>query len=103
MRERPTDHSLLGRQYSLVGDAELEQGAVWEAVLDPQVATLGEVVWVVDMNRQSLDRVAPEIQTSRFEQIFAAAEWQVITVRWGKRLRALFDRPGGRLCVSGSR
>jgi pyruvate dehydrogenase E1 component len=95
LRERPTDHSLLGRQYSLVGDAELDEGAVWEAVLDPQVATLGEVVWVVDMNRQSLDRVAPEIQTSRFEQIFAAAGWQVITVRWGKRLRALFDRPGG--------
>jgi pyruvate dehydrogenase E1 component len=95
LEERPTDHSPLGRQYSLVGDAELDEGAVWEAVLDPQVATLGEVVWVVDMNRQSLDRVAPEIQTSRFEQIFAAAGWQVIPVRWGKQLRELFDRPGG--------
>ena len=95
LRERPTDPSLLGRQYSLLGDAELDEGAVWEAVLDPQVTTLGEVVWVVDMNRQSLDRVAPEIQTSRFEQIFAAAGWQVVPVRWGTRLRALFDRPGG--------
>ena len=43
------------------GDAELDEGAVWEAVLDPMVAELGEVVWVVDLNRQSLDRVVPNI------------------------------------------
>ena len=49
-----------GRQWSLVGDAELDEGAVWEAVLDPMVAELGEVVWVVDLNRQSLDRVVPD-------------------------------------------
>src|SRR6185436_9310825 len=39
-----------GRQYSLVGDAELDEGAVWEAVLDPMVAGLGEVCWIVDLN-----------------------------------------------------
>jgi len=42
-----------GRHYSLVGDAELDEDAVWEAVLDPGVAELGEVVWIVDLNRQS--------------------------------------------------
>ena len=41
-----------GRQYSLVGDAELDEGAVWEAILDPSVRHLGEIVWIVDMNRQ---------------------------------------------------
>src|SRR3954465_6437036 len=46
-----------GRQVSLVGDAELDEGAVWEAIVDPMVARLGEVMWVVDLNRQSLDRV----------------------------------------------
>ena len=50
-----------GRQYSLLGDAELDEGAVWEAVVDPGVAELGEIVWVVDVNRQSLDRVVPLI------------------------------------------
>src|ERR1700678_3335844 len=50
-----------GRQYSLLGDAELDEGAVWEAIVDPAVAELGEVVWVVDVNRQSLDRVVPLI------------------------------------------
>jgi transketolase N-terminal domain/subunit len=50
-----------GRQFSLVGDAELDEGAVWEAVLDPMIADLGEIVWIVDFNRQSLDRVVPNI------------------------------------------
>src|SRR6201996_1532747 len=48
-----------GRQYSLVGDAELDEGAVWEAIADPGVAELGELTWIVDFNRQSLDRVVP--------------------------------------------
>ncbi|MCW3014733.1 MAG: aceE1, partial [Solirubrobacterales bacterium] len=43
-----------GRQYSLLGDAELDEGAIWEAVLDVSVQDLGEVVWIVDLNRQSL-------------------------------------------------
>lgn len=85
----------LGRQYSLVGDAELDEGAIWEAILDPQVSSLGEVVWVVDLNRQSLDRVAPRIQTSRFESMFEAAGWQVLTVKWGPFITSLFDLPGG--------
>ncbi|HET6502907.1 MAG TPA: 1-deoxy-D-xylulose-5-phosphate synthase N-terminal domain-containing protein, partial [Amycolatopsis sp.] len=48
-----------GRQYSVLGDAELDEGAVWEAILDPAVAELGEIVWIVDVNRQSLDRIVP--------------------------------------------
>jgi pyruvate dehydrogenase E1 component len=54
-----------GRQYSLVGDAELDEGAVWEALMDPVVAELGELVWIVDFNRQSLDRVVPNISATR--------------------------------------
>jgi pyruvate dehydrogenase E1 component len=84
-----------GRQYSLVGDAELDEGAVWEAVLDPSVRDLGEVVWIVDANRQSLDRVVPEIAVSRLAGMFATAGWQVLTAKYGSMLRNLFDRPGG--------
>lgn len=86
----------LGRQYSLVGDAELDEGAVWEAILDPAVQELGEVVWIVDMNRQSLDRVVPNIAAGRLGAMFSAAGWQVITVRFGKLLEQLFARAGGR-------
>ncbi|RZT87091.1 pyruvate dehydrogenase E1 component [Pseudonocardia sediminis] len=84
-----------GRQYSLVGDAELDEGAVWEAILDPMVSELGEVVWIVDLNRQSLDRVVPNIGAPRIEGMFAAAGWQVLTVKYGHLLHELFDRPGG--------
>jgi len=84
-----------GRQYSLVGDAELDEGAVWEAVLDPGVAELGEIVWIVDLNRQSLDRVVPNIAADKLQGMFAAAGWQVITLKYGHLLDELFTRPGG--------
>lgn len=84
-----------GRQFSLVGDAELDEGAVWEAIVDPTVAELGEIVWIVDMNRQSLDRVVPNIAANRLEMMFGAAGWQVITVKFGKVLDRLFGLAGG--------
>ena len=84
-----------GRQYSLLGDAELDEGACWEAIGDPMVADLGEVVWIVDLNRQSLDRVVPGIGTPRLQGMFEAAGWQVLTVKYGHRLEDLFARTGG--------
>ncbi|GAB3128590.1 pyruvate dehydrogenase [Tsukamurella serpentis] len=84
-----------GRQYSLVGDAELDEGAVWEAVVDTSVAELGEIVWIIDLNRQSLDRVVPNIAAARLESMFSAAGWQVLTVKFGTLLESLFTRPGG--------
>jgi pyruvate dehydrogenase E1 component len=84
-----------GRQYSLVGDAELDEGAVWEAILDPAVAELGEIVWIIDLNRQSLDRVVPNIAAERLQGMFEAAGWQVLTLKYGRLLEQLFARPGG--------
>ena len=84
-----------GRQYSLVGDAELDEGAVWEAILDPGVAELGELAWIVDLNRQSLDRVVPNIAAGRLQGMFGAAGWQVLTLKYGQLLTSLFARPGG--------
>ncbi|MBY4402153.1 pyruvate dehydrogenase [Rhodococcus fascians] len=84
-----------GRQYSLVGDAELDEGAVWEAIIDPGISELGEIVWIVDLNRQSLDRVVPNIAARRLEKMFDAAGWQVISVKFGRLLENLFARPGG--------
>jgi pyruvate dehydrogenase E1 component len=84
-----------GRQYSLLGDAELDEGAVWEAIMDPMVGQLGELVWVVDLNRQSLDRVVPNIAADKLQGMFAAAGWQVITLKYGQLLTELFTRSGG--------
>jgi pyruvate dehydrogenase E1 component len=84
-----------GRQVALLGDAELDEGACWEAIVDPVVPHLGEVLWVVDLNRQSLDRIVPDIAAGRIASMFEAAGWHTITVKYGRRLQALFERDGG--------
>ncbi len=84
-----------GRFVSLLGDAELDEGAIWEAVIDPAVARMGELLWVVDLNRQSLDRVVPDIQIAKLQGMFAAAGWQVVVLKWGRLISQLFERPGG--------
>ena len=84
-----------GRHVAIVGDAELDEGAVWEALVDPMVPSLGEVLWIVDVNRQSLDRVVPDIAAGRIGKMFEAAGWHTVTVKYGSQLRELFERPGG--------
>jgi pyruvate dehydrogenase E1 component len=84
-----------GRQVALLGDAELDEGAIWEALVDPMVPMLGEVLWIVDLNRQSLDRIVPDIAAGRIGAMFEAAGWQTLTVKYGRRLRELFARDGG--------
>jgi pyruvate dehydrogenase E1 component len=76
-----------GRQIALIGDAELDEGACWEAIADPMVARLGEVMWVVDLNRQSLDRVVPDIAAGRIAAMFEAAGWHTVMVKYGPRLQ----------------
>ena len=75
-----------GRQIALIGDAELDEGACWEAIADPMVARLGEVMWVVDLNRQSLDRVVPDIAAGRLAAMFEAAGWHTVMVKYGPKL-----------------
>src|SRR5215217_3726408 len=77
-----------GRQISLLGDAELDEGACWEAIADPMVSKLGEVMWVVDVNRQSLDRVVPDIAAGRLAAMFEAAGWHCVMVKYGAKLGA---------------
>jgi pyruvate dehydrogenase E1 component len=83
------------RFVALLGDAELDEGNIWEAVADPATQGLGNVMWVVDFNRQSLDRVVPGIRITQWEKQFAAAGWHVVQVKYGRRLREAFARPGG--------
>src|ERR1700751_71389 len=84
-----------GRQIALLGDAELDEGACWEAIVDPVVPHLGEGLWVVDLNRQSLDRIVPVLAAGGVVTMCDAAGWQTIVVKYGRRLRELFRRPGG--------
>lgn len=86
-----------GRFISLLGDAELDEGNVWEALLEPLTQRLGNVLWVVDFNRQSLDRVIPGIKAAVLEQQFATLGWQVLELKYGRRLREAFAKDGGEL------
>lgn len=83
------------RFVSLLGDAELDEGNVWEAIADPATQGLGNVMWVVDFNRQSLDRVVPGVRIEQWRTQFAAAGWHVVEVKYGQRLGKEFAEPGG--------
>jgi pyruvate dehydrogenase E1 component len=83
------------RFIALVGDAELDEGNVWEAIADPATQELGNFTMVVDLNRQSLDRVIPDIAAVRLKRFFADAGWHVAEAKYGARLTAAFAQPGG--------
>jgi pyruvate dehydrogenase E1 component len=79
----------------MVGDAELDEGNVWEALAEEAVARLGNVLWIVDVNRQSLDRIVPDARRRQLPELFRTFGWHTIELRHGSKLRALFGRPGG--------
>jgi pyruvate dehydrogenase E1 component len=89
-----TGHSAR-RFIALIGDAELDEGSVWEAVAEPVLAHLGNILWIVDLNRQSLDRVIPGIRVRQLEQMFRANGWSVFEAKYGRRLQAAFSESGG--------
>jgi pyruvate dehydrogenase E1 component len=93
-RSVPGSHDR-SRFVALLGDAELDEGNVWEAIGDPATGGLGDVLWVVDLNRQSLDRVVPGVQAGRLERTFADAGWHVTEAKYGRRLQTVFARDGG--------
>jgi pyruvate dehydrogenase E1 component len=84
-----------GRMIAIVGDAELDEGNIFEALLEGWKHDVRNVWWVIDYNRQSLDRVVPERLFSKIEEFFGAVGWQVVTLKYGKRLEAAFARPDG--------
>ncbi len=83
------------RFIALVGDAELDEGNVWEAISDPSLQGLGNVMWIVDVNRQSLDRVVPDQKIKRLIQFFGDSGWHVVEAKYGRRLQSAFAQPGG--------
>jgi pyruvate dehydrogenase E1 component len=80
---------------ALVGDAELDEGNVFEALLEGWKHDIRNLWWVVDYNRQSLDAVVSDRLFGRFAQLFSNMGWRVQTLKYGKRLQAAFQRPGG--------
>ncbi|MBV9098863.1 MAG: pyruvate dehydrogenase, partial [Frankiaceae bacterium] len=83
------------RFIAILGDAELDEGNVWEAVADPATTGLGNVMWLVDFNRQSLDRVVPGVRIHQWRAQFEAAGWHVVEVKYGAKLAEAYAAKGG--------
>lgn len=83
------------RFIALVGDAELDEGNVWEAIADASLQGLGNVMLVIDANRQSLDRVIPGQKIKRLMEFFADSGWHTVEAKYGSLLHDAFARPGG--------
>ena len=79
------------RFISVIGDAELDEGNIWEALADPITTNLGNVMWIVDFNRQSLDRVIPGVRIAQWRAQFEAAGWHVKEVKYGSKLSKVFE------------
>ncbi len=84
-----------GRMVALVGDAELDEGNVYECMLEGWKHDLRNTWWVIDYNRQSLDAVVSDRLFGQIDQIFGAMGWEVVTLKYGKRLQRAFAKPGG--------
>lgn len=85
----------LGRMVALVGDAELDEGNVYECLQEGWKHDLRNTWWIIDYNRQSLDGIVREGLFGRIEKIFEAFGWDVVRVKYGHLQQAAFREPGG--------
>ena len=84
-----------GRMISLIGDAEMDEGNIFEALLEGWKHGLRNTWWIIDYNRQSLDAVVREGLYDRLEALFLAFGWDIVTLKYGQLLEAAFTEPGG--------
>ena len=84
-----------GRMVALIGDAEMDEGNIFEALLEGWKHGLRNTWWVVDYNRQSLDAVVREGLWAKFETMFRNFGWDVVVLRHGRLQEATFAEPGG--------
>jgi pyruvate dehydrogenase E1 component len=84
-----------GRMIALVGDAELDEGNVFECLLEGWKHDVRNLWWIIDYNRQSLDAVIEDRLFQRIDSLFESMGWRVVTMKYGRRLEAVFGRRGG--------
>jgi pyruvate dehydrogenase E1 component len=84
-----------GRHIAIAGDAELDEGNIYEALLEGWKHDVRDVWWVIDYNRQSLDSVVPDRLFGRIEGLFRDMGWNVVTIKYGRLMEAAFAREGG--------
>ena len=89
--------------WSLMGDSEFREGSLMEAMPDASERELGNVIWIVDYNRQNLDgtripnpRGLRGTDAQRMERVALANGWEVIQVMHGRKRLAAFEKDGGK-------
>ncbi len=83
------------RMIAVAGDAEFDEGNIFEALLEAWKHHVANVWWIIDYNRQSLDAIVADRFFHRLDTIFTTMEWRVVTLKYGKLLEAAFARRGG--------
>jgi pyruvate dehydrogenase E1 component len=84
-----------GRMVAIVGDAELDEGNVFEALLEGWKHDIRNLWWVIDYNRQSLDTVVTDRLFQRMDTIFRDMGWRVVIIKYGRQMEEAFARRGG--------
>ena len=84
-----------GRMIALMGDAELDEGNIYECLIEAYKHDVRNCWWIVDYNRQSLDHTTMDRMFDRFDDILATCGWRVLTLKSGKLQKAAFALPGG--------
>jgi pyruvate dehydrogenase E1 component len=84
-----------GRMIALAGDAELDEGNIFEALLEGWKHDVRNLWWIIDYNRQSLDAVVSDRLFGRIDALFEMFGWRVVTLKYGRLLQAAFAQPDG--------
>ena len=90
--------------WSIMGDAEFREGSVSEAAPEFAEREIGNLTWILDYNRQSLDgfritnkEIMDGADCVRVERMMKANGWDVIQIRHGQKRLDLFKKTDGEL------
>ena len=84
-----------GRMIALAGDAELDEGNVYEALFEGWKHEVRNLWWIIDYNRHSLDGVISDQLLAPIQEMFRSMGWRVEVIKYGKLQQKVFDRPDG--------
>ncbi len=84
-----------GRMIAVMGDAELDEGNIYEAMLEGWKYDVRNLWWIIDYNRQSLDGVVSDGLFRKIQDFFANVGWNVVPLKYGKKLEKVFALQGG--------
>ena len=83
------------KMISVFGDAELDEGNIYEALLEGAKHNIENCWWIIDYNRQSLDGIIHGKLFEKLINLFKLMDWDVHILKYGKKLQRLKRLKGG--------